>query len=98
MKLTEDSIKEFENKLYLNEKSKATVMKYSAALHKLKNYLKENEITKQRLLEYRDILLQKKQGTDSKRYIIRNKRISGLCRAARDAYKAFKGATPGFYG
>ena len=59
MKLTEDSIKEFENKLYLNEKSKATVMKYSAALHKLKNYLKENEITKQRLLEYRDILLQK---------------------------------------
>ncbi len=45
MKLTEDSIKEFENKLYLNEKSKATVMKYSAAIHKLKNYLKENEIS-----------------------------------------------------
>ena len=59
MNLTTGSIKDFENMLYLSEKSQATVIKYSSALHRLRMYLDGNELTKQRLLEYRDLLLQK---------------------------------------
>lgn len=61
MYLTEDKIRDFENSLYLSEKSRATVIKYSAALHGLRVYLAGNEISKQRLLEYRDLLLQKRR-------------------------------------
>ena len=61
MYLTEDKIRDFENSLYLSEKSRATVIKYSAALHGLRIYLAGNEISKQRLLEYRDLLLQKRR-------------------------------------
>lgn len=59
MNVTRETIKDFENMLYLSEKSKSTVTKYSAALHRLRIYLAGKDITKQRLLEYRELLLQR---------------------------------------
>lgn len=59
MKVTREGIRDFENMLYLSEKSQATVEKYSAALHRLRAYLAGEELDKKRLLEYREALLQK---------------------------------------
>ena len=49
-------IQAFEESLYLNEKSKATVNKYLRAVRKLAEYLSGEGLTKSRLLEYRKIL------------------------------------------
>ena len=59
MNVTRETIKDFENMLYLSEKSRSTVTKYSAALHRLRIYLAGKDITKQRRLEYRELLLQR---------------------------------------
>ncbi len=55
-KITELEIQEFEDDLYLNEKSRATVKKYVNAVRKLADYLDHTELTKQRLLKYREYL------------------------------------------
>ena len=54
--LTVEKIQAFEESLYLNEKSKATVNKYLRAVRKLAEYLSGEGLTKSRLLEYRKIL------------------------------------------
>ena len=54
--ITESKIQEFEDSLYLNEKSKATVKKYVKAVGKLDEFLAGTELTKQLLLEYREYL------------------------------------------
>lgn len=56
--ITESLVRQFEESLYLNERSKATVRKYVQAVRRLAEYLGEEEITKARLLEYRESLLQ----------------------------------------
>ena len=52
----EPEIQAFENDLYLNEKSKATIKKYVKSVRKLAEFLEGAELTKQRLLEYREYL------------------------------------------
>ena len=54
--ITMQKIQAFKESLYLNEKSKATVSKYLQAVRKLAEYLRGEELTKPRLLEYREIL------------------------------------------
>lgn len=54
--ITSESIRSFEEQLYLNEKSKATVEKYTLALRRLMEYLQGMELTKARLLSYREHL------------------------------------------
>ena len=54
--LTMEIIQAFETELYLNEKSKATVEKYTLAMRRLTEYLQGMELTKARLLEYREYL------------------------------------------
>ena len=54
--ITESEIRAFENSLYLNEKSKATVKKYVKAVQKLAEFTEGVELTKQCLLEYREYL------------------------------------------
>lgn len=54
--ITESKLQAFENHLYLNEKSKATVKKYIKAVQRLAEFLEDTELTKQRLLEYREYL------------------------------------------
>lgn len=54
--ITDLDIQEFENNLYLNEKSKATVKKYVKAAQELAKFLDGAELTKQSLLEYREYL------------------------------------------
>lgn len=54
--LTEEKIQAFEESLYLNEKSKATVSKYLRTVRKLAEYLQGEELTKPRFLKYREIL------------------------------------------
>jgi len=55
-RITAESIQAFEACLYLNEKSKATVEKYTLAVRRLKDYLQEMELTKTRLLNYREYM------------------------------------------
>ena len=47
-------IRKFRDYLYDNEKSAATIRKYTGSIGKLKEYLSGCEITKERLLEYRE--------------------------------------------
>lgn len=58
LKITQESIQGFENHLYLEEKSNATIRKYSKAVSKLHEYLtkRDLELTKGAILEYRDNL------------------------------------------
>lgn len=56
--ITESSIVQFEKSLYLNERSKATVRKYVQAVRRLAEFLEDGELSKARLLEYREHLLQ----------------------------------------
>jgi len=51
--ITEANISDFENILYINEKSKATVRKYTLAVRRLAVYLGNEPLTKRSLLEYR---------------------------------------------
>lgn len=57
--ISEDGIKAFEAQLYLNEKSGATTAKYVRAVRECAAYLQGKEVTKPRLLEYRDHLQKK---------------------------------------
>lgn len=54
--IQEADILAFQNELYLNEKSRATVQKYVCALQRLADYLAGRELTKQSLLAYREQL------------------------------------------
>lgn len=54
--ITESTVAAFEKDLYLNEKSKATVKKYVKAVRCLEAFLNGKELTKERLLEYRECL------------------------------------------
>ena len=55
-KITEQGVQAFEAQLYLNEKSPATVSKYVGAVRRLAAFLQGAELTKKRLLEYREHL------------------------------------------
>lgn len=57
--ISENGIRVFEAQLYLNEKSGATVAKYVRAVRECAAYLQGKELTKPRLLEYRDFLQKK---------------------------------------
>lgn len=57
--ISENGIRAFEAQLYLNEKSGATVAKYVRAVRECAAYLQGKELTKPRLLEYRDFLQKK---------------------------------------
>lgn len=46
-------IRKFKEQLYYNEKSTATIQKYVASIEKFTEYLNGEELTKERLLEYR---------------------------------------------
>lgn len=52
--ITEEKIREFEAALYLSEKARATVEKYVRAVRGLAAYLEGGELTKRRLLDYRE--------------------------------------------
>lgn len=54
--ITKQKMREFEDTLYLNEKSRATINKYVRSVHRLAEYLDGRALTKQRLLEYREYL------------------------------------------
>lgn len=54
--ITQTDIQAFEQELYLNEKSRATADKYVRAVERLSAYLKDREITKSCMLEYREYL------------------------------------------
>lgn len=55
--IRETDIQAFETYLYLNEKSRATTVKYIRAVRRLTEFLQEGELTKLRLLEYRELLM-----------------------------------------
>ncbi len=57
--ITETEIKDFELQLKEDEKAKATIQKYAATLRLLAEWLKGSELTKQKLLEYREYLLER---------------------------------------
>lgn len=59
--IKEDDIQAFERSLYLNEKSRATVSKYVQAVRGLADFLKDGELTKLSLLEYRERLKERKK-------------------------------------
>ena len=71
--ISENGIRAFEAQLYLNEKSGATVAKYVRAVRECAAYLQGKELTKPRLLEYRDFLQKKVkvQTVNGERYAIR---------------------------
>lgn len=58
--INEEKIKIFESELYKEEKCKATVRKYVRDLYKFVEYLAEREISKEELVNYKEIL--KKSG------------------------------------
>ncbi len=57
-KITQESISEYRTYLYENEKSDATITKYMSAITGLSSYLNGNDISKQKIMAYRDYLLQ----------------------------------------
>ena len=52
-------IQGFENRLYLNEKAKATINKYVRAVQQLSGFLNGKELNRERLLDYREALQEK---------------------------------------
>ena len=52
-------IRKFKEQLYYNEKSTATIQKYVASIEKFTEYLNGEELTKERLLEYREWMEQR---------------------------------------
>ena len=60
-KITEGSLLDFKECLYNDEKSRATVVKYVRSVELLSEYLAGEEITKERLIEYRDGLLESRK-------------------------------------
>ena len=57
--ITEEKVKAFEKHLYLNEKAAATVEKYTLAVKRLAEFLCDAEVSKARLLKYRQKLQEK---------------------------------------
>lgn len=57
--ITEEKVKAFEKHLYLNEKAAATVEKYTLAIKRLAEFLCDAEVSKARLLKYRQKLQEK---------------------------------------
>lgn len=57
--ISEEEIRAFKEQLYLNERSGATAAKYVRAVRECAAYLQGRELTKPRLLEYRDHLRKK---------------------------------------
>ncbi len=55
--ISQERIYAFEQQLYLEEKSRSTVKKYVLAIRRLAEYLEGEELSKQRLLQYREKLL-----------------------------------------
>lgn len=55
--IRENDIQAFETYLYLNEKSRATTVKYIRAVRRLTEFLQDEELTKRRLLEFRELLM-----------------------------------------
>ncbi|MCD8078482.1 MAG: tyrosine-type recombinase/integrase [Lachnospiraceae bacterium] len=78
--ITEESIREFENTLTYNEKARATVQKYIAVLRVLAAWLGGEELTKPKLLAWREALLEKKKA----------KTVNGALSAV-NAYLRFRG-------
>lgn len=60
-KITETTLMDFKDSLYNDEKSKATVVKYVRSVERLSEFLAGKEITKERLIEYRDRLLESRK-------------------------------------
>ncbi len=58
--ITETDIRDFELQLIVEEKAKATIEKYGTAIRKLMVWLENEELTKQKLLKYREFLLERK--------------------------------------
>lgn len=54
--ITEERIKKFEEALFLEEKAKATIQKYVSGVKRFGEYLGKREISKERVLEYREHL------------------------------------------
>lgn len=54
--IKKESIQAFEEELYINEKARATREKYVRIVQKLAEYLEGEELTKRRLVEYREHL------------------------------------------
>lgn len=71
--ITVKKIQAFEESLYVNEKSKATVSKYLRAVRKLAEYLHGEELTRPRLLEYREILQSRVKAQTVNGYIFRTR-------------------------
>lgn len=59
--ITENMLETFRKYLYYNEKSTATIKKYFLALQEFQKYLNGKAFTKERFLQYRDFLLEKKK-------------------------------------
>lgn len=60
-RVTENRLKEYEEFLYEEEKSPATIKKYIGDIHKLMEYAKDREITKKVMREYKQYLMEVKQ-------------------------------------
>ncbi len=60
-RITENRLKEYEEFLYEEEKSPATIKKYIGDIHKLMEYAKDGEITKKLMREYKQYLMEVKQ-------------------------------------
>ena len=58
-KITESAVQAFRDSLFMDEKSRATVSKYIQAVRRLAVFLGGEELTKLRLLEYREHLQSK---------------------------------------
>ena len=63
--ISQERIYAFEQQLYLEEKSRPTVKKYVLAIRRLAEYLEGEELSKQRLLQYREKLLGTKKRRQS---------------------------------
>ncbi|MCD8365291.1 MAG: tyrosine-type recombinase/integrase [Clostridiales bacterium] len=57
IKITEKTVEDFKRKLREEDRSEATIDKYGAALEKMRIWLGGEEVTRQKLYEYRDYLL-----------------------------------------
>ena len=59
--ITQKDLQNFENALYLDEKAKTTIQKYLRAVQQLSHFLQGEELTKRKLLEFRDHLLHRQK-------------------------------------
>lgn len=59
--ITDNLLKKYGEYLYKEEKSSATIKKYLSDLHKLMLYMEGKEITKERMIKYKEYLMKEKQ-------------------------------------